>query len=385
MSERIHSTPSAPKPETRRRTTLVVAGTAGCALAAAVALQLFRADDLPAQTTGEKDEGRAHVTSTRRPLARVNGELIPWESVADECMARYGEEVLENIINRAIILQACKQQGAVVTAEEVEGEIARIAKRFNLEPDQWFGMLEAERNITPLQYRRDVIWPMLALKKLAGESVKVTQENVNEAFVRDYGERVKVRMILLDNMRRAEKVWNDVKRSPDDFERLAQEHSIDPHSRSLGGQIPPIRRFTGNPTLEEAAFKLRENEISPIIQAGANRWVILKCEGRTRQVVTSLDDVHDMLYEQVLEEKTQEAVAKIFTQIKQQARIDNFLTNVSTGGVEQAGGAAPRGPVRTADATRAAEQYPRSPVPRQSAPQAGPASQPPAPARGGRQ
>ncbi|HUG94191.1 MAG TPA: peptidylprolyl isomerase, partial [Planctomycetaceae bacterium] len=339
MSERIHSTPLPTKTDHRRRLVLLAAGTAAAVLVAAVAIQMFRADDLPAQVAPAGGSGQARVTGTRQPLARVNDQLIPWESVANECMLRYGKEVLDNFINREIIQQACAEQGLVVTAEEVDAEIRRIATRFKLAPDQWLQMLEAERNLTPLQYRRDVIWPMLALKKIAGDDVKVTREDLEQAFLRDYGERVNCKMILMDNLRRANEVWAEARRNPGEFERLAQEHSIDRISASQGGQIPPIRRFSGNKELEEMAFGLRDGEISPVKQVAPNeRWVILKCEGRTKQVVTDIREVEEVLYEQVLEERVQQSVAKVFERLKTRARVDNFLTNVSTGGVQQVSG-----------------------------------------------
>ena len=379
MSERIHSTPIPTKTDKRRRLVLATAGTAVAILVAAIAIQMFRADDLPAQVAPTNPAGQARVSGTRQPLARVNEQLIPWEAVAEECMLRYGKDILDNIINREIIRQACEEHGIVVTADEVDAEITRIAKRFKLEKDQWLQMLQAERSLTPMQYRRDVIWPMLALKKLAGDNMQVSDEDLEKAFVRDYGERVKCKMILMDNLRRANEVWAEAKRNPSDFERLAQEHSIDRISASQGGLIPPIRRFSGNKELEETAFKLRDGEISPLIQVGFNeRWVMLKCEGRTAQVVTDIRDVEEVLREQIVEEKVQESVAQVFERLKTRARVDNFLTNVSTGGVQQVSGQADGGAVRTADGT-AAGSYPQSAVPQRTATQPGAAGFRPGP------
>ena len=41
-------------------------------------------------------------------------------------------------------------------------------------------MLEAERNIPEKKYRRDIVWPMLALRKLAGEKVEVSEADVKK-------------------------------------------------------------------------------------------------------------------------------------------------------------------------------------------------------------
>jgi len=60
---------------------------------------------------------------------------------------------------------------ATSSEAEVNEEVVKISGKFGLDPAEWVKMLQAERNITPEQYRRDIIWPMLALKKLLQDFV----------------------------------------------------------------------------------------------------------------------------------------------------------------------------------------------------------------------
>ena len=60
----------------------------------------------------------------------------------------------------------------------MDAEIERMAKRFNIPVDQWLKMLKQERNITPEQYANDIIWPTLALRKLAGERLSPSRDEV---------------------------------------------------------------------------------------------------------------------------------------------------------------------------------------------------------------
>lgn len=322
------TTPSSPTGI--KRIGWMIGGTAVVLFAGLAVMQTLRPQ--PTQAAAETAGTAKLGSSSQRPhLARVGKDNITFEMVADECVARHGKEVLDDLINRLIIQQACEARNIVVTEEEVTAEVNRIAKRFNLDPQAWYQMLQSERNITPMQYRQSVIWPMLALRKLAGEQVDLTEEEMNKAFVRNYGPRVKARLILLDNPRRARECWDKAAADPNSFEKLAQEYSVDPNSRALGGTIPPIPRYSGNDTLELAAFKLREGEISGIIEIQSGRYAILKCEGRTEQVVKDIAEVRDSLYEELFEAKTQESIAKVFEQIKNNAQIDNFLTQTSTG------------------------------------------------------
>ena len=49
---------------------------------------------------------QAYGKNRKRSVARVNGQLISYDQLAEECVARYGSKVLEGIINRTMIEQA---------------------------------------------------------------------------------------------------------------------------------------------------------------------------------------------------------------------------------------------------------------------------------------
>lgn len=322
-----------------------VAGTVVLLVIAGVCLQIFSANPAVSQTDGTNTAGQATLGSTpSKILAKVNNQSITYDVVARECVAKHGEEVLENMINRLIIQQECDRQGITISRGEVEQEVADSAKKFNLPIDSWYQMLASERGLSKEQYHDDVIWPMIALKKLAGKEVQVTEKEMQEGFDRDYGPRMKGRMILLEgNIRQASQVWEKCVAAPEDFDRLAREHSTDPNSRALGGVIPPIRKNGGNKTIEEAAFKLKQGEISGLVQIGESSYVIIKCEGMTDPVVEDIRVVWNDLLEQLTEEKTQRTVAQIFEKVKKNARVDNFLTRTSTKGtaaIQQTSGVA---------------------------------------------
>ena len=104
-------------------------------------------------------------------VAAVNGEQITRQELADECLRRYGDEVLEGIVNKHLIWQECQSKGINITDQDVEAEITRLAGKFGLSSGRWLAMLKQERDISPEQYRREIIWPTLALRALASEAV----------------------------------------------------------------------------------------------------------------------------------------------------------------------------------------------------------------------
>jgi len=346
MGERTHTTAAKSNSGTKKTWTLVFTGTAVVLLAAGVMLQVTRppsgfSED--GSAAGAATVGRASAAEQGRKkvkeAAKVGKRYISVEELSAECIRRVGKEVLDNLINREIIQQACDEMGIEVSEAEVSKAIEKQAKDLGLTSDQLLQMSEAERNITPSQYRRDIVWPMLALRKIAGEDVKVSEDDIKKAFIRNYGPRVKARAIVLDNSRRAAEVWQKAQDNPEDFERLVKQHSVDPASRPLGGVIPPIQRYAGSKELENVAFKLKEGEISGVVQVGLNHYIILKCEGRTDPIVKDIAEVRDILIQELREEKINVAVAKTFEKLKGEARVDNYLTYESTGGERRPGGA----------------------------------------------
>lgn len=312
----------------------MLAGSAVFVLAAGVYFQFFHANPAASQTQGDA-AGSVSMSGSQQSqvLAKVNNQAITYDVVARECVNRHGVEVLDNLINRLLIQQECERRNVTISQAEVEQEVAETAKKFNLPLDQWYAMLQSERGLNRDQYHEDIIWPMLALKKLAGKQVTITEEDMRKGFERDYGPRVKARMILVNGtLPQANKIWEECESNLDDFDRIARQYSADPNTRPLGGVIPPIRMNGGNKQVEDVAFRLRTGELSGVVQVAEGRYVILKCEGRTEPVVEDIKSVWNDLFAQLKEEKTQEAVAKVFDDIKDNARIDNFLTRTSTTG-----------------------------------------------------
>ncbi len=321
------------------RGNMLISGTLITILAAGIGFQFWRSQNVKADQPAAANAGRATVSPLGKPVGRVNGQSISYEELARECIERHGVEVLKNVINRMMIQQACSQAGLTVSDAEVEQEIVVISKKFGLPVAQWETMLHAERGLTPLQYRRDVIWPMLALKKLAGEEVKITRAMMEEAYADNYGPRAKVRMMVLANTRHAQEIWDKVKAAPDEFEDYARDYSIEPNSKALGGTVPPVRRYSGaHEEIRKAAFRMKDEEpgeISGIIQVALDQYAILKFEGMTEPVAHDPKDVQGTLHEELRERQVQVMVGNMFKKIEDSARIDNLLTGETKSPVEQ--------------------------------------------------
>ncbi|WP_236624922.1 peptidylprolyl isomerase [Rhodopirellula sp. SWK7] len=260
-------------------------------------------------------------------VAVVNADPITRDALGNAALQRYGTDVLDNLINRHLILQECKRRGITVTAEEVRAEIIRVAKKFGLGVDAYLQLLQEERDITPDQYSNEIIWPMLALRSLVADRVEVTQEEFNRAFLSQFGEAVKCRMIMIGDQSKANQVHAQAKADPDSFVRLAKEHSEDETSASVGGLIPPIRRYMGDSRLEETAFSLADGDVSPVIQIG-DQWIFMQAVRRmpaTHPSPQALPAINEQIKDRIRDEKMKGAASELFAQLQKQANVVTIL------------------------------------------------------------
>jgi len=312
----------------------------GAALLVAVALSVryfkgpgpaaAQAPAAPAtQPARRQPSGGAATTPQSQTLAVVNGQAITRQELAQACLSRYGNEVLEAMLNRFLILNACKKHNITVTQQEIDGEIQHMAAKFGLSVDRYLSLLKEERKIDPEQYGRDIVWPTLALRKLAATEIQVTQEEVNRTIESELGERVKVRMISLENAAEAQRVHQLALANPDDFGRLAKELSKDRNSAGGWGLIPPVRRHVGNPIVEQAVFALQPGQISPVVEA-EKQFLIFRCETRipaTQIKPEDLADAEQRVVDHLRDKKLRVAASTIFKRLQDETKPVNVLND----------------------------------------------------------
>jgi parvulin-like peptidyl-prolyl isomerase len=262
-------------------------------------------------------------------VAVVNADPITRKALSDASLERYGVDVLDNMVNRYLIQQACQKSGIEVTNNEVHSEIQRLASKFGLNVQSYMQLLEEERDISPAQYSHEVVWPMLALRKLVAGQVEPTQEEFDQAYLAQFGEAIKCRMIMVPSKENAESLRENAAASPDQFGAIAKKYSKDESSASVGGLIPPIRRYTGDPVLENAVFALKDNEISPAIQMG-DQWIVLQAVRRipaSTPPPTALPAIKEQIKDRIRDQKMRGAASRLFAQLQKDAKVTKVLSD----------------------------------------------------------
>lgn len=260
-------------------------------------------------------------------VATVNGEKIQRNELGRECVIRYGEQVLENMLNKTLIMQACQAQQVVISEKEVDNEIARIATKFSLNPQMYLQLIEDERGIQAHQYKSDIVWPMLALRALARDKIQIDPQEVNQRIENEFGPTVKVRMIAVRDPQKAQQLHQAVTKDPSSFKKMAKEHSEDPTSASVEGLLPPIRRYSGDDEIEKIAFALQPEQISQVINV-EGMHLILQCvrhEPATPPSREQLPAIEERIRVGLSDQKLQTMAETMFTTLHSQSNVIKVL------------------------------------------------------------
>ena len=243
-----------------------------------------------------------------------------------ECLLHHGKDVLESLVNKHLIAEHCKRRNIVVTAKEVDLEIDRMAERFSMSADQWLSLLKDERGITPAQYAKDIIWPTLALRKLADTRLQVSKADLQEAYETQFGPGVQVRVIVTSEAKKAQALRAEVMKNPEEFGNIAKEKSEDPGSASAKGMIQPVRKHLGDPTIEQVAFAMREGDISEVIEV-KGQFVIMKCEALIAARPVPMEQVEKLLVEAIRDKKLRLAAKDVFEDLQRDSKVETIFND----------------------------------------------------------
>jgi peptidyl-prolyl cis-trans isomerase C len=228
--------------------------------------------DPPAETASPTPEP---PTPTPEPplAARVNGQPILLETYERE-LARheqalaelglekdeqvYREEVLQALIERALIMQAAEREGIVITPEMVTERIEELREAAG-ESGNFEAWLEAN------QWTEDEFREALAQEMVTEAMVTAVTADVPQAV-----EQVRARYIQVDSAELAQSLLAEIEAGAN-FATLASLHSLDQITAPIGGDLDFFARGSLLvPEVEEAAFALQPGETSDVIAASSN-------------------------------------------------------------------------------------------------------------------
>ena len=264
-----------------------------------------------------------------KTLAIVNGATITRQEVANECMRRFGNEVLETLVNKMLVFEECQRLGITITEQDVNDELSKNAAKLGWTAERYIKLQCEERNISVDRLKRDILWSELALRRLAESQTQVSPQEISERLEFEFGPKVQIRQLVVDSKEEAEKLRAAGEANPASFEKLCKQYSVDRNSASLGGLLPPVRLNSGFPEFENMAFSLQPGEISQPFPVD-KQFVVMKCIRKIEAEQLGEADVaaaSERIKAELSREKLRGAALKMFEKMQANSKIVNVMND----------------------------------------------------------
>lgn len=190
-------------------------------------------------------------------VASVNGERIAQGDLNRELEARFGAEVLNDMIKARLVAQEASKRKLTITPQELKKRVDAMLAEPSVK-----AMIEAGR-VTRADLERNLATVML-LDKLILSSITTEQQKTYFEVHQDELEMVRARHILSATEEEAQRLEIKLMEGAD-FAQLAREYSLDESSRNKGGDLGYFRRGEIDPTVSEIAFQTEVGEVSSVV------------------------------------------------------------------------------------------------------------------------
>ncbi len=265
-------------------------------------------------------------------VAIINGHSLSKRRMVDVLMESHGLQILQQLIVLELAKQQTDRYNLRVTAADVDREFERALEEIAPEVN------EQGKQLTPAE-RQQVLDYLLAqkglsliefklgmernahLRKLVERDLRIDEATLREEFRRQYGEKVEVRRIQIDDrntLYEALRALGD----GEDFADVARRVSQDAETAPVGGLSEPFafndERWA--PVLREKAFSMEPGEVSTPIRVG-RRWFIIKLERRISPRNVRFEDVREEVERKLRERVIPQEMEKLVLELYREAEI----------------------------------------------------------------
>ena len=281
--------------------------------------------------------GSREAAQTSRAVAVVNGEPIAADAVARdlrEALAGAGagegkddvlrRRVLDELVDRALLLQEARARSIVVGQDQVERAFLRIRAEY---PSTHFDDLLAQQRLSQTELKAR-LKEQLAIERLF-EAEVFPRISVVEAEVERYyadhsaefqdPERVRVQQIVLASRDEAQQLRDKLRRNPQTFAEQARKASIAPEGKN-GGDLGYIGRGAGFPEVFDACFTMPLNAVSEVTPSPYG-FHIFRVTDRKSAHRRTLEQAKAEISEKLAREKRARAQEEFVRALHQRAKI----------------------------------------------------------------
>ena len=266
-----------------------------------------------------------YLYSNKDVVASVDGEKITKDEVYNLMVSQYGSSVVETLINNKVIELEGEKEGIKVSKKEINAELDEFIESYGGE-ETFNSALEAS-GISLADFKKD-IENYLIVEKILGKDIDITEDEMKEYFEENKEsfneeEQVKASHILVEDEKTAKEVIEKLN-AGEDFAELAKEYSTDEGSAEEGGDLGYFEYGDMVEEFSEAAFKLKEGEISEPVKSDYG-YHIIKVTGKKDAKEATYEDhkeeIKTILFDNEINSKYQDWL----DETKDKYKIENTL------------------------------------------------------------
>jgi parvulin-like peptidyl-prolyl isomerase len=259
----------------------------------------------------------------RREYTTFKKRIKVTDANNEDLEKRMRDGVIEEMIRHALIAEEAAKAGVRIS-KEMEDEA--IEALLNGLPPSSLNEVLAKQNQTYEEWKESVFRNLLVEKLVSVKISKLVE--VKEDEVRKYYEdnrkefdmpkRARVVHILSSTGAEAEKIRASLKDGAD-FAETARKYSQGPEG-AKGGDLGAISEGQMPKELEDAIFRLKENETSPVIksQYGFHIFKVTKLE---KAGLVSFQEAKDKIYNRIFQERLERKFEEWFRETRKNAKI----------------------------------------------------------------
>ena len=277
---------------------------------------------LPPDIVAEIDDDTITVAEfTEEYFPLVEGYGTPSSDQEQEALKNLKEALLDQLIEKRLILHEAPKMGITVSDDEVEEALASIKRGF---PEG--GFEEVVKDEASLLQWKERLHQRLLIEKVINRVSQITSpidektmmqyyEKHREQFV--VTEQVRVRQIVVKDRKDAESMLSKLKRG-NPFDELARKYSSGPEAKE-GGDLG----FFGQGEMPEefdVVFSLQVGEISDIVQSPYG-YHIFQVVAKLERSESGFAEVKDQIRQLIVREEEDKAFHDWLKTVKKRANI----------------------------------------------------------------
>jgi foldase protein PrsA len=240
-------------------------------------------------------------------------------------------QILSNLVQRIELAQKAPSLDVAVTDKEVEKQLKDLKKQYFGSDEKKYKAELKRQCVTDAEVRTDLRANLLsnAIFKKVTASAKVSDAEVRsyydghrEVYTTPQTRVVRHILVKAKDKALADRLYSQLQGESGstlqtDFAALAKKYSIDPGSKSQGGQLT-ITRGQTVPEFDRTAFALKTGEISKPVKTQFGWHVIWAEKPAKPRQSTPFAQVKESIRQQLLQQKRNDALQKWLDGVKKE-------------------------------------------------------------------